>query len=155
MGRWLMAVGDTKSALLLAFGSRNVPRERQQLGESPVGAAEAAAVFLELAYIPEFQLIKEDLLGAVGAKRRGSMSGGLAVEAWRVCVQSPQAHVTSQEWWPALIIPVFPEASWPVSLPRPTEEPMPARDSCLESKMDSVMWHRGYRRMLLSLTTWV
>ena len=63
-----MAVGDTESALRLAFGSCNVPRECQQLGELPVGAMEAAAVFLELSYIPEF--IKEDLLGPFGIRRR-------------------------------------------------------------------------------------
>lgn len=78
MGCWLVAVGDTESALRLAFGSHSVPRECQQLGELPIGAAEAAAVFLELAYIPEFRLIKVDLLGLLGL-RRGSMSRGLAV----------------------------------------------------------------------------
>jgi hypothetical protein len=40
---------------------------------------EAAAVFQELAYILEFQLIKEDLLGL----RSGPMSRGLAVYARR------------------------------------------------------------------------
>lgn len=46
-----------------AFGSCNVPCECQQLGELPVGAMEATAVFLDLSHIPEFWLIKEDLLG--------------------------------------------------------------------------------------------
>lgn len=76
MGCWLVAVGAAESTLRLAFGSCNVPRECQQLGELPVGAVEAAAVFLELAYIPEFQLIREDLLGLLGI-RRGPMSRGL------------------------------------------------------------------------------
>lgn len=117
MGCWLVAVGDTESVLRLAFGSCNVPRECQQLGELPVGAVEAAAVFLELTYIPEFWLIREDLLGLLGL-RRGPISRGLAVWAWRARVQSPQTHVKSQRWWPTLIIPVLPEASWLVSLPR-------------------------------------
>lgn len=117
MGCWLVAVGDTESVLRLAFGSCNVPRECQQLGELPVGAVEAAAVFLELTYIPEFWLIREDLLGLLGL-RRGPISRGLAVWAWRARVQSPQTHVKSQRWWPTLIIPMLPEASWLVSLPR-------------------------------------
>jgi len=142
VGCWLVAVGDTESALRLAFGSCSVPCECQQLGELPVGAVEAAAVFLELTYIPEFWLIREDLLGLLGL-RRGPISRGLAVWAWRARVQSPQTHVKSQRWWPALIIPGFlrlPGRSAYLDL---FGEPMPVRDSCLKSKMDPVIWHYG------------
>lgn len=62
LGCWMVAVGGAKSALRPAFGSCNVPRECQQLGELPVGAMEAAAVFPDLSHIPEFWLLKEDLL---------------------------------------------------------------------------------------------
>lgn len=62
VGRWIVAAGGAESALRLAFGSCNVPRECQQLGELPAGATEAAAVFPDLSRIPEFWLPKEDLL---------------------------------------------------------------------------------------------
>ena len=54
---------------------------------------------------------------------------------------NPRTYVEeeSQAWWSALIIPVLPEASQPVSLPRLTEEPTPVRDSCSKSKVDPMM----------------
>lgn len=58
----MVAAEGAQSALCLAFGSCNVPRECQQLGELPVGATEAAAVSPDLSHIPEFWLLKEDLL---------------------------------------------------------------------------------------------
>lgn len=66
MGCWLVAVGDTGSALRLAFGSCSVPHECQQLGELPAGAMEAAAVFLDLTHTPEFWLMKKGLLELLG-----------------------------------------------------------------------------------------
>lgn len=69
MGCWLVAIGNTESAMHLALGSCDVPCECQQLGELPVGAMEAAAGFLDLTHIPDFWLVKEDLLGLLRPRR--------------------------------------------------------------------------------------
>ena len=67
MGCWLVAVGDTESTLRLAFGSLNVPRECQQLGELPVWSCGSCSCISRTCLHPGVPAHKR---GFAGAKER-------------------------------------------------------------------------------------